>query len=82
MVTALLVSDFLKPKNGRAANRQELLRKLLAFARIIDKSAPLPRDRKLAAWIRDYRQASVRQTTHPGQREIRQTRFIEIMKVI
>lgn len=79
MVTSLLASDMLVPKNGVAPDVKGLQRKLLAFAKFLPEHAALPANAELAEKIEDYKQAAARQTTNPGQREIRQARFLEII---
>jgi hypothetical protein len=80
MVTSLLSSGLLAFNTG-GISRVELRRKLLAFAKTID-DGPLPSDRKLASAIRNYKQASTKQTTHVGQRVERQDLFIQIVEAI
>jgi Protein of unknown function DUF262 len=75
MVTALLASDMLEA-DGAPPDYPTVRKKLLAFAALLDKSAvPL----EISDPLKQYKQAAVRQTTHPGQRKIRQDRFIEIL---
>ena len=82
MVTSLMVSDLLLPHDGNVPNQQELLRKLLAFAVYLPDRAKLPTDRKMAAAVREYKQAAARGTAQTGQRETRQRRFVELIKAL
>lgn len=75
MVTSLLSSDVLKP-DGEAPNYVGVRKKLLAFAKMLD-AKELPAHLQEA--MREYRQAAAKQTTHPGQRDLRQKRFLEIL---
>ena len=80
MVTSLLRSKLLVPSEKYTPDREEILRKLLAFAHFLPDSAEPPRDRYLAECVEDYKKAATRQTTHPGQRDIREKRFLEVIK--
>jgi Protein of unknown function DUF262 len=82
MVTSLMVSDLLLPHDGTVPDREELKRKLAAFAKYLPDGARLPSDRKLASAVRDYKQAAARGTAQTGQRETRQKRFIELIKAL
>ncbi|HEY1884462.1 MAG TPA: hypothetical protein VGG86_00235, partial [Roseiarcus sp.] len=65
--------------SGGAPNYIGVRDKLIAFAKLIDdpKSAS---DSYISARLKEYLQAAQTQTTHPGQRETRQTKMLEIMK--
>lgn len=82
MVTSLIVSDLLIQKDGKPSDGPKLLQKLLKFATYLPDRARLPTDRKMAAAVREYKQAAARGTAQTGQRETRQRRFIELIKVL
>jgi hypothetical protein len=82
MITSFIVSDLLIPHDGIVPNRQELQRKLLEFAKYLPDRARLPADRKMAAAVREYKQAAARGTAQTGQRETRQRRFVELIKAL
>jgi hypothetical protein len=67
LITTLLSTDILE---RYAASREELEKRIFAVARIIEQKALPPDSLKRA--ITKYREASTKQTTHPGQRDIRQ----------
>jgi hypothetical protein len=69
----------LTPKDGVVPSPKELQRKLLAFATLLPDDADIPEDAYLAEKIQEYKEAAARQTTNPGQREIRQERFLDII---
>ena len=79
MVTSILASNMLTPKDGVVPSPKELQRKLLAFATLLPDDADVPEDAYLAEKIQEYKEAAARQTTNPGQREIRQERFLDII---
>src|ERR1035437_7484123 len=79
MVTSILASNMLTPKDGVVPSPKELQRKLLAFATLLPDDADIPEDGYLAEKIQEYKEAAARQTTNPGQREIRQERFLDII---
>jgi hypothetical protein len=81
MATSLLASDFLQAKS-RSRDERKLSGKLVQFAKMFDAKNMAATDRKLRAAIREYRQVSTKQTTHPGQREARQRLFLEIIALI
>jgi hypothetical protein len=78
MVTTILAANLLAA-SGAPPDYSELRKKLLAFAGIIDK-APSAQNEKISNPLREYLQAARTQTTHSGQREIRQTKMLEILK--
>jgi hypothetical protein len=82
MVTSLMASGKLLPKAGISPDLKELRRKLLAFASFLPDGAELPEDKYLLEKVQEYKRAAARQTTNPGQRDIRQTRFLEIIERI
>jgi hypothetical protein len=82
MVTSFMASDLLLPNDSNPPDKQQLLRKLLAFAKYLPDGAKLPSDRKLATAMKAYKQAAARGTGQTGQREIRQRRFIELIKAL
>jgi hypothetical protein len=77
MVTALLASDMLGPSNKGGPDYPETKRKLVAFARLLADGAKAPAE--IADQLAQYKAAASRQTTHTGQRDIRQRRFLEIL---
>jgi hypothetical protein len=79
MVTSLMASGRLQPKPGITPDYDELRRKILAFANFLPDGAVLPEDEHLREGVREYKRAATRQTTHPGQRDLRQKRFLEII---
>lgn len=79
MVTSLMASGKLEPKGGIMPDAKELRRKLLAFAKFLPDGAAVPEDKYLAEILEKYKQAAARQTTNPGQREIRQTNFLAMI---
>jgi hypothetical protein len=79
MVTSFLASGLLLPKDGIVPDKKELQRKLLGFAKFLPEDAPPPENQYLAEKMYEYKRAAARQTTNPGQRDIRQTRFLEIV---
>jgi hypothetical protein len=78
MVTCLLSSGLLEA-DGAAPDYPDVRRKLLAFAQFLPDNVALPQDEAMAKDVTEYKQAAVRQTTHPGQRRIRQDKFLEIV---
>jgi hypothetical protein len=81
MVTCLLSSDLLAA-DGAAPNYPDVRRKLLAFAQLLPDNVLLSADETMAKNFREYKQAAARQTTHPGQRRIREGRFLEIVAAL
>lgn len=79
MITSIIGGDLLKAHGGPPA-RGELERKLVKFAKIMDGKAKPPK--AVAMAVEDYQTASAKQTTHIGQREARQARFLEILGAI
>ncbi|SHH27725.1 DUF262 domain-containing protein [Bradyrhizobium erythrophlei] len=77
MITSLIVSDLLEDSSS-----DSLLQKLLRLAAYLPDRAQLPADRKLAVAVREYKKAAARGTAQTGQREIRQRRFIELVKAL
>jgi hypothetical protein len=80
MVTSLLASGMLGPSNGGGPDYPEARRKLLAFGRLLADNGKPPAS--IAEQLAQYKVAASRQTTHTGQRDIRQKRFIEILEVL
>jgi hypothetical protein len=80
MVTSLLASDLLSPSNGGGPDYPEVRRKLLAFARLLADSAKPPAG--VVNQLAQYKVAASRQTTHTGQRDVRQRRFLEILEAL
>lgn len=78
MITTLIASDLLVASGG-APNYEVVRAKLIAFARLID-DPKMATDSYIAARLKEYLQAAQTQTTHPGQRETRQTKILEILK--
>lgn len=78
MVTTLLSSDMLNASGG-APDYVGVRDKLIAFAKLINDPKSSGLDPYLTARLADYLKASQTQTTHPGQRETRQTKMIEIL---
>ena len=76
MVTALLASGLLEA-DGAAPDYPNVRRKLLAFAKLLPDNATSKAAIQDA--LRAYKQAAAKQTTHPGQRRIRQEKFLEIL---
>lgn len=76
MVTTLMVSDLLKPQ-GAAPAFVEVRGKLLAFANLLPDDAVVPGE--IADDLVAYKKAASRQTTHPGQRRIRQEKLLAIL---
>jgi len=54
----------------------------LAFAKFLPEAAAQPDDSALNAALKEYKETSARQTTHPGRRATRQTRFLEIVRAL
>jgi hypothetical protein len=77
LVTTLLDSNLLAVKNKVPPDVKNLQAKLVAFAKIIDGKSKAPK--RLAPKFQEYQTASSKQTTHIGQREIRQRLFLEIL---
>jgi Protein of unknown function DUF262 len=71
LITTLLSTDVL---DRYATSHGELEKRLFAVAQIIEQKAPPPDSLKRA--IANYRAASTKQTTHPGQRDIRQKMLV------
>jgi hypothetical protein len=53
---------------------------LRAFAKLLPDDAAIPDDKSLAEGLKRYKEAAAKQTTNPGQRDIRQARFLEIIE--
>ena len=79
MVTSLIASGKLVPKDGVAPDTAELQRKLLAFSKFLVDNAAAPENAYIAERLQKYKEAAARQTTNPGQRATRQTTFLEII---
>ncbi len=80
MVTSLSAGKLLAPKNNRPPDYNALKLKLLKFGSIIDGKTKPPA--ALSKAVKDYQVRSVKQTTHIGQREARQARFLEIINAL
>lgn len=78
MITSLISSNLLEAAGG-FPDYLAVRKKLIAFAKLIPEDAVPPKDKFIAENIREYRQAAARQTTHPGKRRARQTKFLEIL---
>ena len=76
MVTALLNSELLAADNA-PPDYPGVREKLVKFAKLLPDNAPPPP--QFAEALREYREASVKQTTHPSSRRTRNTKFLEIM---
>ena len=79
MVTSLISTGMLVPKDGVEPDFVSLQKKLLAFSKLLVDNAAAPDNAYLAERIEKYKQAAARQTTHPGQRDTRQKCFLEII---
>jgi hypothetical protein len=79
MVTSLLASDLLEA-DGNAPDYPAVRKKLLAFSRLLPDNASPQAD--IVEALMEYKQAAAKQTTHPGQRRIRQAKFLEIIDKI
>lgn len=78
MATSLVAGDLLMPVDQGPPDFASLKRKLLVFGKIIDGKEKA--HTRLAKLVRDYQARSVKQTTHIGQREARQTLFLRIIE--
>jgi hypothetical protein len=76
MITCLLTSDLLKTEN-EAPDFEGVREKLLKFSRLL--TGPKPKDKELAEDLEAYKEAAASQTTHPGQRSTRETKFLAIL---
>jgi hypothetical protein len=81
MTTSLLGSDLLEA-DGAAPDYPKLRKKLRAFAKLLPDNASPPTSKAIATAAEEYKRAATKQTTHPGQRKIRQERFLEIMDAL
>ena len=79
MITSLIASGKLMPQDGKPPDEKELQRKLVAFAKLLPDNAPAPEEKYLAEQLGEFKKAAARQTTNPGQRDIRQKAFLEIL---
>jgi hypothetical protein len=82
MVTSFMASDMLLPQDGAVPNKKELLRKLLAFSKLLSDGVQRPADRKIETALKAYRAAASRGTGQTGQRDTRQKRFIELIEAL
>jgi hypothetical protein len=71
-----LTSDLLKTEN-EAPDFEGVREKLLKFSRLL--TGPKPKDKELAEDLEAYKEAAASQTTHPGQRSTRETKFLAIL---
>jgi Protein of unknown function DUF262 len=76
MVTSLLDSGLLAA-NAAPPDFPAVRGKLLKFSKLLADGAKPPA--AIAESLAEYKKAAERQTTHPSQRKIRQTKFLEIM---
>ena len=79
LVTTLLSTEILFPPAEKTVDEKGLIRKLSVFAKILE-GGKVPK--KIAPDFEEYIEASVRQTTHPGQRDQRQERFLQILEAL
>ena len=77
MVTTFLSSDLLDA-HGAPPDYQGARDKLLKFSKLLSDDAIVTE--KIVELLRDYKQAAARQTTHPGSRRTRQTKFLAILE--
>ena len=79
MVTTLLSSDLLEA-DGAPPDYPNVRRKLNEFAKLLPDTAKPKKE--LAGALLEYKKAAARQTTHPGQRRTRQTKFLDISEAL
>lgn len=77
MVTMLLVSSLLDA-DGAPPDYPKLRDKLVAFAALLPDDAVFPE--AVESDLEEYKKAAARQTTHPGQRRIRQERLLTMLE--
>ena len=81
MVTTLLSSDLLEA-DGAPPDYPTVRAKLLAFANLLPDEIVLPDGDPKSEPLEEYKEAAVRQTTHPGRRQTRQQKLLEIVDMI
>jgi hypothetical protein len=81
MTTALLTSDLLQA-DGAPPDYPSVRAKLETFARLLSESRHRGVGREVAAAMREYKEASARQTTHPSQRKTREEKFLDIIRAL
>jgi hypothetical protein len=77
-VTTILAANLLAA-SGAAPNYVALRKKFIAFSGLIERPNAIHNE-KIGKALKEYLQAARTQTTHSGQREIRQSRMLEILK--
>ena len=77
MITSLIGADLLKH-----FSRTELIRKLVAFGKLLEDKAKMPKDRTLRAALQRYQELSIRQTTDVSRRAERQEKFVEAISAL
>ena len=76
LVTSLLGTDLLS-----RFSTEELTRRLVAFAKIIDGKASPPTS-EMVSIVKEYEAVSERQTTHPGRRDKRQQLLLKALDAL
>jgi len=76
LATTLLVSTLLDA-DGAPPAYPKVRDRLVRFAALLPDDAPVPE--AIEADLEDYKKAAARQTTHPGQRRIRQEKLLKIL---
>ena len=78
MVTTLLTSDLLDADNA-PPDYPGVRKKLVSFSKMIKAGAKPPKDQAMDEALKEYIGAASRQTTHPGRRQTREQKFLEIL---
>ncbi len=87
MITSLIGSGTAPLVTGEgeliaSIEKDDLIRRLISFGKMIDERIPFPMNRGLAKAMKRYLDLSAKQTTDVSRRQERQDRFIEAIKLL